>query len=225
MLVRACAAAVATLIVAGCTSDGELRDDANAALYEPGLGGRGTIIRPGGDPNAIFGAGMDLKAKGDCAGAAVKLRLVANMGPGYENAQTALGECLTNSGAPGSPTADFYEGMTWLRRAADAGWPEAQGRLAQIHALGPSAIRNGEEAGYWMALYDANATKSRLGFTPMEAQTLSTIRDAISAADRVSGEKRAAQWQRKVWLPPVQPKNAQTGGPGARQQRTWYNEP
>ena len=53
--------------------------------------------------------------------AALKLRLPANIGPGYENAQTALGDCLLKIAGTSDLSSDYLEGLTWLRRAADAG--------------------------------------------------------------------------------------------------------
>ena len=157
---------------------------------------------------------MDMKAKGDCAKAAVGLRRVVVMGPGYENAQTALGECLTQADTSAESTSDYLEGIVWLRRAADAGWPEAQGRLAQIYAFGPANVRNGGEAAYWFALYDTNPSKSRIGFVPLDTTAVAAIKKALSANELEDGVRRAALWQRKVWLPPAPPNAMDGEGPG-----------
>ena len=170
-----------------------------------GLGGRGTMLRPGTDTNALYADAMALKAKGDCANAIPKLRQIAGLGPGYEGAQTALGECLLRGAGNADISSDYLEGLTWLRRAADGGWPEAQGRLAFAHAVGPTAIRNPEEAGYWLALYQANTGKSRVGFVPLPADQLASIDTAIPAAAKAAGAKRAETWERKVWIPPTTP--------------------
>ncbi len=170
-------------------------------IYEPGVGGRGLIVRPGADPNKIFTEAMDLKTKGDCAKAAIQLRRVVMMGPGYENAQTALGECLTQTDAGAEASSDYLEGTVWLRRAADAGWPEAQGRLAQIYSFGPASVRNGTEAAYWLALYNANPSKSRIGFVALDTTALDAVRKTLSTAEVEDGTRRAALWQRHVWLP------------------------
>ena len=190
-------------------------------LSEPGMliggpDGRGSLIRPGVDANVAYGQGVELKAKGDCKGAVLKLRGPANLGPGYENAQTALGECLLQNAGNADLSSEYLEGLTWLRRAADGGWPEAQAMLAYADVAGPSALRNSGEAAYWLALYDTNPTKARVGFTPFDAGALTTIRASLTPADKAAGEKRAATWERKVWLPP-----APTRGPGldAREMR------
>ncbi|MBY0511405.1 MAG: hypothetical protein K2P94_14790, partial [Rhodospirillaceae bacterium] len=152
---------------------------------------------------AAYSQGLDLKTKGDCAGAIQKLRPVANLGPGYENAQTALGACLLQIGLRNNePSGDYYEGLTWLIRAGDAGWPEAQGALAMSHAFGPSAIRNGEEAAYWMTLYQTNPSKLRIGFVPLPAADVAAVEKILSPADKTAGVARARAWKRHIWLPP-----------------------
>ena len=219
MQVRFVFAAIALVGLAACGGGGD-RDDRESrnrevgGIYEPGVGGRGLIIRPGADPNKIFTEAMDMKAKGDCAKAAVGLRRVVVMGPGYENAQTALGECLTQADTSAESTSDYLEGIVWLRRAADAGWPEAQGRLAQIYAFGPANVRNGGEAAYWFALYDTNPSKSRIGFVPLDTTAVAAIKKALSANELEDGVRRAALWQRKVWLPPAPPNAMDGEGPG-----------
>lgn len=218
MQVRFVFAAIALFGLTACGGGGdrddrESRDREVGGIYEPGVGGRGLIIRPGADPNKIFTQAMDLKTKDDCTKAAVQLRRVVMMGPGYENAQTALGECLTQTETGLESTSDYLEGIVWLRRAADAGWPEAQGRLAQLYAFGPSSVHNGGEAAYWFALYDTNPSKSRIGFVPLDATAVAAVKKTLSPAELNDGAKRAALWQRKVWLPPA-PSNADDS-PGA----------
>ena len=227
MQVRFVFAAIALFGLSACGGGGD-RDDRESrnrevgGIYEPGVGGRGLIIRPGADPNKIFTEAMDLKTKGDCTKAAVQLRRVVLMGPGYENAQTALGECLTQTNTSAESTSDYLEGIVWLRRAADAGWPEAQGRLAQVYAFGPPSVHNAPEAAYWLTLYDTNPSKSRIGFTPLDETALAAVRKSLSAVEVEDGARRAAQWQRKVWLPPAQPAMdaADSPGPHARPGRS-----
>ena len=196
------------LLLAGCGGDDRDQRD-GAGVLIGGSPGHGTMVRGGLDANALYSQGMDLKAKGDCKGASIKLRPPANLGPGYENAQTALGECLLQVAGNGDLSSDYLEGLAWLRRAADGGWPEAQLDLAQTYLMGPATFRNTAEAAYWLALYDANGGKSRIGFVAFDPSELAALRTKIPAADKALAEKRAAQWQRKVWLPPTP-----QGGPG-----------
>ena len=214
-------AILALLAVSACDGSRNARErDASVAIA--GIDGRVTIIRPGQDTNAAYSEGLDLKNQGNCAAAALKLRPIAGMGPGYENAQTALGACLLEGSAKSLElSSDYLEGLTWLRRAADAGWPEAQGKLATAHAFGPATIRNGEEAAYWLTLYVANPSKSRIGFAPLAETDVAAIATALTPAQKEVGARRAALWQRKVWLPQVQPPTASGAerGPSGREQR------
>jgi hypothetical protein len=205
------AAVVLALVLAGCGSGGRRGDpdQPDGAMLIGGPDGRGSLIRPGVDANAAYSQGVEFKAKGDCKAAVLKLRGPANIGPGYENAQTALGDCLLQLAGNSDLSSDYLEGLTWLRRAADGGWAEAQAALAQAHTIGPPALRNPAEAAYWLALYDSNPGKARIGFTPFDPAALAAIRAKLTPADKNAGEKRAATWERKVWLPP-----APVGGPG-----------
>lgn len=176
----------------------------------------GRMLRVDRDPNAAYAEGIDLKNRGNCPAAIEKLRPVANMGPGYANAQTALGVCLLAVGTKdGALTKDYDDGMTWLRRAADSGWPEAQGALARIYLIGPESLRNGEEAAYWLTLYEVNAGRIRIGFVPISDGEIQTMEKAISPADKAAGVKRAQAWRRQIWLPPQEAGNGtEAGGEG-----------
>ena len=77
---------------------------------------------------------VELQNQGDCAKASRLLYRVAMQGVGYEDAQRRLGEC-TIATANGEQTR-YMDGIVWLRRAAEAGWPEAQGSLAYEYATG-----------------------------------------------------------------------------------------
>jgi hypothetical protein len=190
LLICFCIAAVA---ISGC--GGRRGDDPrDGMVVQERADGTRVAVRPGRDPNAAYIQATELKAKGDCATAVTLLRPVAMLGPGYENAQTARGECLTQ-------TDGQEEGVTWLTRAADAGWPEAQASLATYFDRAAPA-RNGEEAAYWLALYDLNPSKARIGFRTPDAGALSAVRGSLTESERVAGQRRAAAWQRKLWLPP-----------------------
>jgi TPR repeat protein len=189
-------------LLAACGGEREGPSAEEARMYMKGLNGKDVALRPGTDANALYANAMALKFKGDCAGAIPKLRRVANLGPGFEDAQTALGECLIAGTKGDDFTSDYSEAVTWLMRAAQAGWPEAQGQLAYAHALGPMAIRNAEEAAYWLALYQDNPNKARVGFAPMPDERLARITAAIPPHAMAAGKARAATWQRQVWIPP-----------------------
>jgi hypothetical protein len=202
MLARTSRLILALAILPACSdgpSGGPGRRE--AGLFMQGLGESGQIIRPGPSANQAYSDGIELKRKGDCKGALAKLEPVAKLGPGYENAQYGLGECQTALAAAGD-SALFAEGLTWLIRAADGGWTEAQGKLAELYALGPAEQRDLDEAAYWLALYRGNASLARIGFTPMDAKLEAAIAAAVGAERLKAGDIRAARWQRKSWIPP-----------------------
>jgi TPR repeat protein len=210
----AIAFAVLTLLALSACGGGPQRER-NADLTITGVDGRVTVIRPGQDPNRAYTEGLDLKNQGNCARAIEILRPVANLGPGYENAQTALGMCLLQAKpADKDLSSDSADGLTWLQRAADAGWPEAQGELAAAYAFGPAATRNGNEAAYWLALYQNNPGRQRIGFAPMPAADVASIEKLLTSAQKEAGAQRAAMWERKVWLPPASAQAPGALGPG-----------
>ncbi|MBL8644197.1 MAG: sel1 repeat family protein, partial [Rhodospirillaceae bacterium] len=194
----------AALSLSACGSGGPERGPNNrdAGMYVQGLGGNMAVIRPGPSANQAYSAGMEQKKAGDCKGAVDKLRPVANLGPGYENAQFALGECLLPTG-PNPASDQVLEAMMWLTRAAEGGWTEAQGRLAYVYALGPTAQRNLDEAAYWLAVYRGNASLARIGFTPLEPAQDAAIAAAVGPDRLKAAATRAASWQRKSWIPPA----------------------
>ncbi|MGE4062704.1 MAG: hypothetical protein AB7E79_04990 [Rhodospirillaceae bacterium] len=188
--------------LAACDGRRGLERDGSLIVDERPDGTR-VAVRAGRDPNAAYVQATELKAKGDCPTAIALLRPVAMLGPGYENAQTALGECLLAQG-------EHTDGEIWLTRAADAGWPEAQAALGAHLAAGAPA-RNPDDAAYWLALYELNANKARVGFRAPDAKLLSGARAALSEEHMAAGRKRAASWQRKLWIPP-----AEAEGPGLK---------
>ena len=192
----------AAILLWGCGSESRGPSGEKARRYMAGLDGGDKKLRPGTDANVVYTDAMTLKAQGDCAGAIPKLRMVAELGPGYEVAQTALGECLTGNTQISLDSGQYKEGLTWLRRAADAGWPEAHGRLAVIYALGPEPMRDVEAAGYWLALYRSNHGVARVGFSPLPTGTLARVDAAVPPDAKVHGQKRAQTWSRNVWIPP-----------------------
>ena len=203
---------LAATALAGCGGGGRgprergpERED-NGMIVDERPDGTRIGVRSGRDPNRAYIEATEFKVKGDCPSVITLLRPVANLGPGYENAQTLLGECLVLQ-ADGRD-----EGLMWIARAADAGWPEAQALLATTYGA-ESPVRNGEEAAYWLALYDANTSKARVGFRAPDPRPLDALRASLSEADKAAGARRAATWQAKLWLPP-----ADSEGPGLRRE-------
>lgn len=209
-------------VLAGCSSGPPEPSRREAELYMQGLGGRGMVLRAGTDVNRLYAETIAQKERGDCAAATPNLQKIASLGPGYENAQTALGECLLEKASADNAAGSYNEALMWLRRAADAGWPEAQFRMAYTHALGTATIRSADEAGYWLALYAANTGKLRVGFVAPPPAQVAALDTAVPEAAKKAGAARAATWRRQVWIPPNPPPSAP--GPTGRARRSGPGE-
>jgi hypothetical protein len=142
---------------------------------------------------------VELQGKGDCEKASKLLYRVAMQGAGYEDAQRRLGECTI--AMAGSDRTRYMDGIVWLRRAAEAGWPEAQGSLAYEYATGLMA--DPVEAARWLTLYENNPRMKRLGFTPMPATKIAGIRARITPEQMAQGEAAAATFIPVAWAPPA----------------------
>ena len=206
---------LAATLLDACNSGGGRQGPARrqAEQYAQGIGGPGRGVRPGPSANEAYIAGLDLRKQGNCKGAVDVLRGVANLGPGYEGAQFALGDCLSGLAA-GANAPEYHEAVMWLLRAADGGWTEAQGRLAELYAVGPESVRDKAEAAYWLALYKLGAELPRFGFEAMPVDRVRAIDAVLPPADRDAGRARAAQWQKKAWIPPKASPVAREPGSG-----------
>jgi hypothetical protein len=147
---------------------------------------------------------VELQNQGDCAKASRLLYRVAMQGVGYEDAQRRLGEC-TIATANGEQTR-YMDGIVWLRRAAEAGWPEAQGSLAYEYATG--LMIDPVEAARWLTLYENNPRIKRLGFTPLPPDKLARIRARITPEQLAKGQANAATFVPVTWAPPAAAKRS-----------------
>ena len=134
---------------------------------------------------------MDAVKQGDCSERTVTLlTCYAYRGHGYEGAQTALGQCYIKQ-------KDEQNGLTWLKRAANSGWPEAQTALANHYLDG---TEDPAEGGKWAMLYRRNPSLLSLGVTPDKkiAEKMSATLDDTEVAD---AQARANGWVAKFWKP------------------------
>ncbi len=162
------------------------------------------------DKNAVdrmsdaYVRGVELQTQGDCEKASKLFARVANLGNGYEDAQRRLGECTI--ALAGGDQAKYMEGIVWLRRAAEAGWPEAQGVLAYEYVAGPAPDL--AEAARWLAIYESNPRIKRLGFTPLPAGKLARVRAGLTPEQIAQGQAAAASFVPVSWVPPAAAKKA-----------------
>lgn len=181
--------AVSAILLSGCSGD------------QQGPGSRGAIPRQQGpNINDVFARGVELHEAEDCRKAVPHLYQAAFHGPGYEDAQWRLGECLMRRTPPAISSTQYLEGLMWTRRAAEAGWPEAQARLAVVYTQ--DDLMRPIEAAMWLTLADRNLGRSRIGFVPLSPDTMATIRARLAPSDIAEGEARANGWKKTVWRPP-----------------------
>jgi hypothetical protein len=192
---------------------------ATLAACSSGSGPRGVLPR---DRDAVdrmstaYVRGVELQNAGKCEEAVKLLERAAAQGPGYEDAQRRLGECLITLSNGGGE--QYSQGIVWLKRAAEASWPEAQGALAFEYATGPQA--DPVEAAKWLVLYERNPRLKRIGFTPLPAGRLARIRAAIPAEAMNRGRAAADAFVPVVWQPPPSEREKDGKEPGERANRT-----
>jgi TPR repeat protein len=146
------------------------------------------------DPSSSLYADVIRKANdGKCTENDVKiLTCFSYRGRGYEGAQSALGSCLL--------TTDSSSGIEWLRRAADAGWADAQKHLARAYADGTGTSQDKIAAAKWNYLYTRNASLLSLGVQP--DMTLSTkLRNELSSEQLALARRQAEDWTPNFWQP------------------------
>lgn len=131
---------------------------------------------------------------GNCAAETVNvLTCFAYRGHGYEGAQTALGQCLLRSGKT-------EDGLTWLKRAANAGGADAQRRLAQAYASGKLVTQNYVEAAAWNKLYLRNPSLLSLGVAP-DRSVDDQLQGKLSASEDAAAQRIANAWTPTYWQP------------------------
>lgn len=150
------------------------------------------------DPTGtLYAKSVSDAARGECDERTLDvLTCFSYRGHGYEGAQTALGQCLIATG-------DNTEGLDWIHRAADAGWPDAQKLLAQILLAGDVATRDGVEAAKWAKLYSRNPSLLSLGVQPDRDLALA-FQGEITSEQNTEADRRVAAWVPRYWAPTSQ---------------------
>jgi len=151
----------------------------------------------------LYRQALEHKAAGDCKAAIPLFNRLARRGQGFELAQFHLGECLMRGAEESATSTQFLSGLVWVRRAAEAGAPQAQATLALLYLGGPESLRDREEAAFWFALFRDNPERKKPGFSsPLSAREEERLESALPAEIRDAAKERAESWQRKVWSPP-----------------------
>lgn len=177
----------AALLLAACGGDGAARKrDADGRIVP-------TLAEQ--DPSGtLYAKSISDAARGECDEKTLDvLTCFAYRGHGYEGAQTALGQCQI---AMGNET----EGMEWVQRAADSGWPDAQKLLAELYLGGQADGRDIIEAAKWAKLYSRNPSLLSLGVRP-DISLAEAFHGNISEEQNALADQRVAAWMPRYWTP------------------------
>jgi hypothetical protein len=147
------------------------------------------------DPaSTLYSDKIDAAEKGDCSADTISvMTCFAYRGHGYEGAQATLGQCMLRDGKTD-------EGVVWLKRAADAGWPEAQKTLATLYLDGKGVSQSNVEAAFWTNLYSRNPSLLSLGVQP-DAALGQRVREKLSAEEKTEARRRSDAWSPTYWTP------------------------
>jgi len=178
-------AAIAALAAALAACGGGSKTDKNGKMI-PALGDI--------DPSSSLYADVIRKAsEGKCSDTDIQiLTCFSYRGRGYEGAQSALGSCLLGT----NPAI----GVEWLNRSADAGWADAQMRLAKVYADGTLAPQDKVAAAKWNYLYTRNASLLSLGVQPDRTLSMQ-LQSELSPEQLALARRQAEDWTPTYWQP------------------------
>ncbi|PQA88432.1 hypothetical protein [Hyphococcus luteus] len=162
-------------------------------------------------PTALLAKARDFQAREGCARAAPVYRIVASHGAGHDVAQYELGACLLEmQGESDAETGLFrQEALFWLSRAAWAGNPRAQGKLAEILSGAPAyaashVAPDPEKAMMWAIVYGDNGVRNVYGLADTP-QLVSSHLDAVLSPEARAQAKREAASFRKITMAEFEP--------------------
>jgi hypothetical protein len=150
--------------------------------------------------------GFILKQQGNCGEAITKLAPLAKRGFGYEDAQTALGECyLQLSGLDGTggtapdrqatfDKQEFTTGLEWIGKAARAGHFGAQAVMVSLYAAGLGPDEDVIEGAKWAHLYLTNPRRLNLGAPIAAVVSIDQLRESMDKTSWLVGKERARNW-------------------------------
>jgi len=146
------------------------------------------------DPSSSLYADVIRKAgEGKCSNTDIEiLTCFSYRGRGYEGAQSALGACMLDTNPE--------RGVEWLRRSADAGWADAQKRLAKIYADGTHISQDKVAAAKWNFLYTRNASLLSLGVQPDRTLTMQ-LQSELAPEQLAYARRQAEDWTPTYWQP------------------------
>lgn len=180
-------ACIAALALTACSGGGAARKrDADGRVLP-------TLAEQ--DPSGtLYAKSVSMASKGECGEETLNvLTCFAYRGHGYEGAQTGLGQCELALG-------NSAEGVEWIKRAADSGWPEAQRLLAQLYIRGEAVEQDPVEGAKWAKLYSRNPSLLSLGVQP-DMSVVAEFRGILTSEQNVLADQRAQSWVPAYWTP------------------------
>lgn len=147
------------------------------------------------DPaSTLYSDTMDAANSGNCSQQVVSVLVCYSYrGHGYEGAQTALGECQLKN-------KNTEEGLSWLERAANAGWPDAQKALADAYLTGEGVAKDPVKAGKWVLLYRKNPSLLSLGVQP-DMDLVKKVSTELDEGEKTEARAAATAWRASFWQP------------------------
>lgn len=147
------------------------------------------------DPSStLYAQSISNAARGECDEHTLDvLTCFAYRGHGYEGAQTALGQCLIATGSKS-------EGIEWVRRAADTGWPDAQKLMAMLLLEGDTVDQDVVQAAKWGKLYSRNPSLLSLGVTP-DRSVAEALEGRVGPEQMALANQQALNWRPSYWTP------------------------
>ena len=150
--------------------------------------------------------GFILKQQGNCKEAIAKLEPLANRGFGFEDAQTALGECylqLAGLDVSGGSAPDrqemleepnFTTALKWIGKSARAGHFGAQAVMVSLYAAGLGPDDDMIEGAKWAHLYLTNPSRLNLGAPIAAIVSIDQMRESMDKTSWLIGKERARDW-------------------------------
>lgn len=147
------------------------------------------------DPSSsLYASAINKAGKGECSNEVLDvITCFAYRGHGYEGAQTVLGQCDLRNGKN-------EEGVEWLKRAANAGWADAQLSLSRVYYEGKHVPKDVSQAARWDLLYQRNPALISLGATPDRSINQMISRE-ISVSEFDEANASLVNWRPSYWAP------------------------
>lgn len=153
----------------------------------------------------LYSQALNLKSASNCAQAIPLFHQLSMRGEGFELAQYHLADCLFQTAPASATDTRWIEALLWMRRAAEAGVPQAQGVLATLYATGPANARDLAEAAMWYQLFTTNPARKKPGFSSnLDRADIIRIESALTRPALTEGKIRADNFRRFHWSPPGQ---------------------